>query len=176
MRALVLVAAGAVVAIMTPGCFGNECEGDVYPLDTEYGLGMQGNLVDATTWESVPMDERNEGDGRLWLDFPARRTWRMAVPQWIDGAPEPRPVAEMTGYVSFSPRPNRQVHCGLDRCDPADNFTEGTGNIVEWKSVANGRVQVTNDTCSHFYLRVVLHAGAPAPDAGVPDAQSPEPR
>jgi hypothetical protein len=175
MRPFVLIATVALLVLVTQGCFGNECEGDVYPLDTEYGLHQEGNFVDPTTWESVPMDERNVGDGRYWMDFPARRTWRVAVPQWIDGALEPRPIVEMHGYISFSQRPNLQVYCGADRCDPADNFTEGSGNVVEFKSVSNGRVQVTNDTCTHFYLRVVLHAG-PAADAGVPDAESPDAR
>jgi hypothetical protein len=196
MRPLALVAATAMLVFVTQGCFGNECEGDVFPLDTEYGL--EGDLVDETTWESVPMDERNETDqsGRKWMDFPARRTWRVAVPEWIDGTAVPRPIVAMTGYVSFGERPNKLVHCGADYCAPADNFTEGTGNIVEFKSIANGRVRVTNDTCSHFYLRLVLHAGPPVSDASPPisdagppvsdagppvsdagaDAQSPEPR
>jgi hypothetical protein len=175
-RALALATAGALVVLVTPGCFGNECTGDVYPLDTEYGLHFEGDLVDPTTWESVAMDEYKEGEGHYWMDFPAHRTWRVAVPQWIDGTSEPRPVVDMHGYVSFSARPNLQVHCAADRCDPADNFTEGSGNIVEFKSVANGRIQVTNDTCSHFYLRLVLHGGPAVADAGVPDAQSAEPR
>jgi hypothetical protein len=171
MRVVVVGAAAATLVVTTPGCFGDECKGDVYPQGTEYGLGMEGDMVDPDTWESVALDEKQVGEGHYWMDFPAHRTWRVAVPKWIDGSIAPRPIAEMHGYVSLGPRPNLQVYCGGDHCDAADNWTEGSGNILEFTPVGNGRVHVTNDTCTHFYLRLVLRA-APAVDAGLPDAQS----
>jgi hypothetical protein len=94
------------------------------------------------------------------MDFPPGRTWRVAVPAWTDDR-EGRSFVDMTGYVSFAQGPNRQVHCGRDYCDPVDNWSQASGNLLDFSQIEHGRLRVTNDTCSHFFLRLVLHAGPP---------------
>jgi hypothetical protein len=64
-------------------------------------------------------------------------------------------------------------------CDPANNFTEGTGNIVEFSRAGPGIVWVYNDTCAHFYLRLFLRGGRPVNpptyDAAGPPPSTPRP-
>ncbi len=154
-RVFALLAIVALVACATPGCFGRECDGDVVvaPFGEHPG---EGDFIDDATWESMPVMAE-------WLDFPARRTWKFRIPKWES---EHRPFLRMHGYVSPTRVPDRQT-------EPQDSWTEGTGNLVEFGDASPGNVQVTNDTCAHFYLRLVVRAGEPAaPDSGPPDTQT----
>ena len=154
-------AAAAVISVAAPACTDNGCEGDV--VDKPYGEGSdEGTFVDEVTWESTILTSR-------WMDFPPGRTWKFHLPRW-EG--QGRPFVEMHGYVSPAAIPNQQVHCGADFCEPADNWTEGTGNIVEFSDVGVGHLRATNSTCSPFFLRLVLRAGPPLSEAGPADANA----
>jgi len=158
------VAVGVVITVglaTTPGCFGHECDGDV--MAVPYGEApAEGDFLDDATWESSPLQS-------FWLDFPGRRTWKFHIPKFER---ENRPFLTMTGYVSAGRSPDGVTECDFQGCPPADNWTNGTGNLLEFSQVSPGRFQVTNDTCSPFYLRVVMRAGPPSVDAGAGDASS----
>lgn len=164
-----LVAALSVIAIAVvaaPGCFGRECEPDV--IQVPYGEGQtEGDFIDDASWESTPLRTK-------WLAFPGKRTWKFHIPRWER---EGRPFVSMVGYVSAAESPDK-VGCEPD-CLLGDNWTNGTGFIAEFSQVSPGRFQVTNDSCSPFYLRVVMRAGADADsgtdsgaDSGAADAQT----
>ena len=104
--------------------------------------------------------------GHRWMDFSAGRTWRVAVPAWTDEQ-EGRPFVAMHGYVSFGSMPNQQLQCDQEYCQPSDNWSEATGNLVEFSQIEHGRLYVKNHTCVQFYLRLVLHAGSPTRAASV---------
>jgi hypothetical protein len=106
----------------------------------------------------------------VWLDFPARRTWNFHIPSWER---ENRPFVSMVGFVSAGRFPDQISRCDSVSCLPADNWTNGTGNLAEFGQMSPGRFQVTNGTCSPFFLRVVMRAGPPggSADSGAGDAQ-----
>jgi hypothetical protein len=146
-------ASAAVAAIAVPGCFGRECDG----ITAEWGLAPnQGEFLDPDTWESSPVDGK-------WLKFGPKSTWVLHVPSWQASGREP---AEFFAYVSSAESPND----GGDDAFP--NWTLAVGNLAEFQAAFPGRVNVHNDTCSQYYVRVVLRAPLAATDAGAP-ASSP---
>jgi hypothetical protein len=158
-RLLGALFAVALAFVAAPGCYDHSCEGDVVeaPIDL-------GDFVDDTTWESIPMGPA------AWLDFPGKRTWKFRIPKW---EAEGRPFVTMSGYVSAASNPDAITVCAPpDNCPPADNWTTGGGSLLEFSQSSPGRFSVTNDTCSPFYLRVVMHSGLPTVDSGAGDAQS----
>jgi hypothetical protein len=160
----VLALAGAAVWLVTGttlvatsgGCYNHACDNGFIVDFATKRTDDAGNRVDDVfcgeflapdLWETSPADAD-------WIDFPPKSAIVLKVPAWIG---ENRPFVELHAYVSQQ----RHPVCSGAGCDPANNFTEGTGNIVEFSRAQPGVVWVTNDTCAQFYLRAVLRAGAP---------------
>jgi len=96
----------------------------------EYGdpvVWLDGNTV-GNQYESSPM-------AGPWLDFPGGRRYRLVHDLG-------RVPTEVTAYLSFEAN------------DPA-NFTTSAGNSALFEQVTDGYVDVHNDGCPDFYLRVV---------------------
>jgi hypothetical protein len=151
----VLASILTLLAATTPGCFGHECEGDV--VATPYGEGFgEGHFLDDASWESAPLAAK-------WMSLPGGRTWKFLIPSWERAR---RPFVAMTAYISQAEIPNLPQCCGQ-----ADNWAMGTGFQAEFHDVAPGRFELTNSTCTDFFVRVVVRAGD-AQDSGTGDAQT----
>lgn len=153
---LPLFAALAVIAAVTPGCFGRECDGGY----VEYGNHPgEGSFIDGDTWQSTPLDGP-------WLNFPAQRTYGIIIGDW---AVQKRQFYSQLASVSADLEPNKQPACTNGVCDPETNWAPGAGNIAQFSYARAGFIKITNNTCAQFYLRLVLKAYPvpPAPaDAG----------
>lgn len=87
--------------------------------------------------------------GDAYLDFPSGRRFRLmhqlgSVPGLI------------VPYVSFSAHP----------LDDRTGFTVSPGNQTVVRAVTATYIEVENDTCTDFYLRVVASVADDVPDAG----------
>jgi hypothetical protein len=173
-KGAVLALAGAAVAWLvlgtmavatTTGCYGRECDpGPVIEFTTKRTL-PDGARVDDTwcgeflgpeLWESSPADAD-------WIDYPPRSFIHVFLQNWSD---EGRPFVEVHAYISEV----RHPVCNGDGCETANNFSEATGNLAEWTRTTPGSIFLANDTCAHYYVRIVLRAGRPtnpAADAAV---------
>ena len=148
----VSISAGALAA---PGCYGRNCEGglEFYGAETE-----QGRMVDENTWESGPMDG-------AWLPYPRQRAYIFDI-RALGG----RTPYSVEPYISASPEPMKN----------GGNATVGSGNLALLANVSPNRVDIRNDSCSDFYLRLVVHVRPQEPalppeddggaDAGTADA------
>ena len=151
-------AAAASLLAMTlwVGCTPGECQSDTQ----SWGSCTQGSMVDSHTWESGPVDS-------TYLDFHGGRTWLFDPSRWMGTR---APVA-FQAFLSLDPQPNSAGGTG---------FAEPAGNLAEFLPAGSAfQVNVHNDTCAQYYLRVVLtyadvDAGTAAvshcrgPDAGAP--------
>lgn len=136
-----LAIAAALVCCFGIGC-GNTCE----TADSdEYVRYNGGNAIGGGT-----QYESSSWDGE-WLYFPPGR--RFVLVHNLGFVP-----TTVHTYLSFSAR--------QDDPDAGINRTEGSGNQVIIETVDQEIVQVRNDTCAEFYLRVVASNGASAADAG----------
>lgn len=150
-RAFTAVVAAAVGALGLPvavtpavpllatqaGCAGSDCDSDT----ATWGSCTQGERLDANTWESGRVT------GQSWLDFHGERTWLLDPTPWM-GTRQP---TTFEVDLALDPLPN---------ADGGGGFAPGTGNDAEVTlvQVAGGwKVQLLNDTCAQYYLRVVLH-------------------
>lgn len=125
--------------LLAPGCYGRNCEGDTETFGDEPG---EGRLVDENTWESSPSD----GD---WLSFPRQRVYSFNIPA-LGGRTPHLPHA----LISANPAPNKQ---GAD-------FTSGAGTPALFFAQRPNGINVKNDTCSDYFLRLVLEV-PPLPPA-----------
>lgn len=112
----------------------------------------QGSMIDENTWQSNSVDEP-------WLPFPRQRYYSFDL-RALGGRIPHLPLP----YVSPSPTPAKD---GMD-------FVVGSGNLAKLLHVGPNRIDVLNDTCSDFYLRLIVEAqpfppAAPA-DGGADDA------
>jgi hypothetical protein len=130
-----LAISGAVV--LAPGCYGRNCQGDAQTFGAEPG---QGHMLDDNTWEST--DQRDP-----WLPFPRQRQYVFDL-RALGG----RTPAIVWPYISAAPDP----------WENGNNFAPGGGNLSEILNPSAGHVEVKNDTCSDYYLRLVVWA-PPAP-------------
>jgi hypothetical protein len=156
------------------GCQGHECVGQLEQYVSIDG-GDQGHLIAPDLWESTRLDAP-------WLHFPGQEAYALHIPEWGPGpGGQNRTFVEMHAYVSNGQNPG--INANQPNLPPLDNWTEGTGNIVEFSYESPGLITVKNDTCADFYVRVVLMAGPPGsgdpgyddggltkPDAGPADA------
>jgi hypothetical protein len=131
--------AAAVGALMLPaatetGCAGDDCDSDVQTFPT-----CGGDRLDANTWESGPLDG-------TYLDFHGERTWIFNPSGWMGS----RVPATFNAYLSLNPQPNAEGGDGF--AQPAGNLAEITAFPVD----GGYQVQVLNDTCAQYYLRVVI--------------------
>ncbi len=139
------VGAGTLLA---PGCYGRNCEGGIEVFGVDAG---QGEMVTPDRWASNPFEGQ-------WLWFPRQRLYFFEVPELGGRTPD-----LILPYVSASPEPGKTN----------GDLTIGAGNIALISGIGSNRVAVKNDTCSDYYLRLVLEAPPfpPAvPDAGIADA------
>jgi hypothetical protein len=111
-------------------------------------------MLDDNTWVTNNLDD-------AWLDFPPGRIWGLAVGKWVGDGREP---IEMHAWVSAAQYAN----------DGGDNWSEASGNLAEFWAADKGVINVSNVTCTHWYLRVLLRA-APLPPPPPTDASSDAP-
>jgi hypothetical protein len=132
--------AGLFALSLLPRCYGQSCD----PTRVDYGLSDgEGELVDADTWESQPITAR-------WLDFPGQRTLVVHLDHKLGG----RPLTEVYAWLSASPEPNNAAIKN-------PNFALASGNLAEFHVVDDDTIEVHNDTCADYYVRVLLRSGAP---------------
>ena len=134
----------ALLAVsLASGC-GNECKTDDPDVDVRYDGGtLAGGVYQTSGWEGP------------FLHFPPGR--RFVLLHGLGSTP-----ADVQIYLSFSSQ-------GLDP-DAGRNLAPSAGNQAVIEAVTANEIQVRNDSCSEFYLRVV--ATAPSGDAGT-EAGSP---
>ncbi len=82
--------------------------------------------------------------GEAYVDFPAGRRWQ--IQHQLGALP-----TEVKSYLAFVENPLPS--------DANGNTAETAGNQVIIEAVTDEYVQVRNDTCEHFYLRLVVHSG-----------------
>jgi len=90
-----------------------------------------------------------------WLHFPGGRRYLLA--HHLGEAP-----ASVSVYLSFKESPGP----GGNADDQPGNASQAAGNETVIEQVDAQHIQVRNDTCSDFFLRVVARAGTTAVDAG----------
>jgi hypothetical protein len=139
---------GAV--LLAPGCYGRNCESLV--ADTFGTEGGEGRMLDENTWESSPQDGS-------WLWFPRQKYYIFDVHAL--GGRTPQVVIP---YLSAQEAPNK-----------GGNFTIGAGNLALLSNAIPNRIDVKNDTCSDYYLRLVVIAPGVPPAAGHPDGATSAP-
>lgn len=130
--ALWITVAGVIFS--APGCYGRNCEGGV----ATYGLDAgQGEMVSDTQWESSPEDGQ-------WLPFPRERTWVFDVESWGGRTPFSKIAYLSAQQAPNVPGPN------------SGNDTIGAGNIALYQNVSANHIEVVNDTCSDYFLRLAV--------------------
>lgn len=140
-------------ALLAPGCYGRNCEGDIVRYGSEPG---QGKMIDENTWESSPID----GD---WLAYTHQRSYQFDIPA-LGG----RTPTLVMPFLSPAQNPVKE----------AQSSTPGGGNLTEIYFTRPNGVDIKNGTCADYYMRVYIVVppfppGAPeagAFDAGVTDA------
>ncbi len=144
-----LTAALGLAALFGAGggaaCFDRSCESSP-PILFGKNDG-EGHLVADDTWESAALDAS-------WLEYKPSSGYTFCVPAWANAG---RPIVEVHAYISESPQPGA-----------SGNYTEGSGNAVEFALVKPGKLYVSNATCAHFWIRVVMKSGPPVPGAAAP--------
>ncbi len=133
-------ALAAMVIVFAPSCVDHQCEGDF----VEFGGGK---WLDTSTWESTANEEP-------WLDFPAQRTYHVTSPGLMPGQPL------VASYAYVSPAPEPRIF--------GESYALAAGNLAEIHYDGVTGVYVHNDTCAHYYLRLVMVTEPPPspPDAG----------
>lgn len=129
--------------LIAPGCYGRNCDPSFETYGDEPG---EGRMLTEDIWESSPRDG-------TWLWFPRQRYYSFTLP--LSGrAPE-----LVLPYLSAQPEP---IKTGAD-------FTLGGGNLALVHNPLPNRVDIRNDTCSDYYLRLVVITTPLPPEAGAPD-------
>ncbi len=93
---------------------------------------------------SVCNEYETNGFDQPYIPFPAGRRWQ--IQHQLGTLP-----TEIKSYVSFVERPLPAGKNG--------NTAESAGNQVIIEAVTDESVQVRNDTCEEFYLRLVVRSG-----------------
>ena len=137
----------AVVVFSVPGCYGQNCNGGFVQYGNDPG---QGHMTDETHWESNAVTE-------AWLSFPRQRGYTFNI-QALAG----RTPFNWTAYLSAN---EYQSQGG------ANNVT-GAGNIAEFFSVRPNGLDVKNDTCSDYYIRITIEV-PPLPPAAISTSTPP---
>jgi hypothetical protein len=136
--ALVVATATGVVLVSAAaaptGCAGNDCQAD-----TQTFPKCGGERIGTDVWESGPITG-------TYLDFHGERTWVFNPSGWM-GNREPYLV---NAYESLDP--NVPADGGGSFAEPAGNL----GEVIPVKVGDGWQVQLLNDTCAQYYLRVVL--------------------
>jgi hypothetical protein len=144
-RAEAAALAVGAAAYATSGCVDKRCD----PTSGAYGAAAgEGALVDANTWETTPARDVP------WLFFGPERLWTFDL-RSLAG---PRDVVNVEPYVSESEHP----------WESGQNFAVAGGNLAEFRIAEPGVLEVRNNTCATYYLRLVveLAPATAATDAG----------
>ena len=141
----------AIIAL-APGCYGRNCEGGAETFGVDPG---QGEMVSDTDWESSP-------PVGPWIPFPRQRRLVFDI-RALGGRTPFRQVV----YLSAAAQPN------VPGSGQAGNQTVGAGNIALFDNVGPNHIDVVNDTCSDFYMRLVVEV-PPFPEPP-PEAEPPTP-
>jgi hypothetical protein len=139
---LSLWCAVATVVFAAPGCYGENCNGGFESFADDPG---EGHMVSDTMWES-------NANGEKWLHFPRQRWYSFNIPALAGRTP-----FQVVPYLSANEFQNQ----------PQANQVIGAGNIATIFNVRPNGVDVINDTCSDYYLRLTIVV-APAPPAPPP--------
>ncbi len=75
-----------------------------------------------------------------WLHYPAGRRYRLHHSL-------PNPPDEILIYLGFNPHPLQEGDTG--------NISPSAGNVALIEAVEDDTIQIRNDTCSEYYVRVV---------------------
>jgi len=111
-------------------------------------IAYDGGSAEAGTYESSSW----QGP---WLHFPGGR--RFVLAHHLGQTP-----ASVSVYLSFKEYPGP----GSNFDDEPGNSSQAAGNETVIEQVDAQHIQVRNDTCSDFYLRVVARDAPAAGDAG----------
>jgi hypothetical protein len=131
-------------ALLAPGCYGRNCQGDTQTYGAEPG---QGHMLDDNTWESN--DQREP-----YIPFPRQRIIVFDI-RALGG----RTPAIVLPYIAPAPDPYEN----------GNNASPGGGNLSEILNPSANHVELKNDTCSDYYLRLVVWA-PPVPPVAPLDA------
>ena len=135
----------SAAVLLAPGCYGRNCEPSIETFGIDPG---QGRMVNDTTWESSPQDSR-------WVPFPRQRYYVFDIRAL--GGRTPQIVLP---YVSAQEEPMKG----------GGNYTLGGGNLTLLANALPNRIDVKNDTCSDYFLRLVVIV-PPLPPEATPDRQ-----
>ncbi len=136
--------------LLVPGCYGRNCEGSFETFGDDPGEGM---MIDENTWVSGPLDG-------AWLWFPRQRMYIFDIRALGGRLPEV-PLA----YISGSAEPAKG----------GNNMTLASGNLAQVYATRPNGLDLKNESCSDYYLRLVVQTApfppeAPALDGGDADA------
>lgn len=137
----------STAALVAPGCYGRNCDGSIEVFGASPG---QGYMVDENTWASNRWDEK-------WLWFPGQRLYVFEI-----GALGGRTPEKILPYISGSDNPMDGVG--------GHHFAPAAGNLAEIFWVGPNHIQVKNESCSDYYLRLVLEAPPLPPEIPTADA------
>lgn len=137
-------AARLAVALLVPilAACGPTCPREAEDTATRYEKGTTN--ADRTFYETNAWD-------LPFVDFPAGRRWAL-----VHGLRE-TPI-EIKSYLAFKSKPLPKDGKGF--------AAESAGNQVLIEGVDEESVRVRNDTCEHFYLRLVASALPPEDGSG----------
>lgn len=95
-------------------------------------------MLSDTQWESSPAVGQ-------WLPFPRERTWVFDIESWGGRTP-----FNQVAYLSADPQPN------VTGSTQSGNETIGAGNIALYQNIGPNHIELVNDTCSDYYLRLAV--------------------
>jgi hypothetical protein len=121
--------------LFAPGCYGKNCDGVVTTFGQKPG---EGKMLDTQTWESNPTNTP-------WLPFPRQQYY----------------IFEMRSLGGRTPMFVLPFISG--QSDGA-SFTLGGGNLTVVSNQSANRVDVKNDSCSDYFIRLVAVAPPLPPD------------
>jgi hypothetical protein len=167
----VIAAVGTAASMGSSACTGHDCEGSYQEVKNA------GEMISPDTWESSTINGP-------WLEFPGGRADVFDIGHFDD------PNDAGSRFTPYFPEgcipTNVSAYISADyRQMPGTNFTEGSGNVIEWvpQFFADGTVNretigLVNNTCAHYYVRVVVQCVYGPPliansDAGDAESEAP---
>lgn len=143
-----LWAAVALAVLLVPGCYGNNCEGSFEVFGDDPG---EGKMLDEDTWIS------GDQDG-VWLWFPRQRYYVFDL-RALGGRMPTKPLA----YISGTREPSKF----------GGNMTLAGGNLAQFYAMRPNGIDVKNESCSDYYLHLVVEATPFPPEAPMEDGGAP---
>jgi hypothetical protein len=130
-------------------------------------LVFGGRMVDEDTWESRPLQQP-------WLQFQGNTLWKLHIQELMG-----REIIGMEADLSVDPSP-----ADYDATGGLSNWAPAAGNLAEFSGLRvdpDGQgskvpglvIFVANNTCSDYYLHVLIRAAHVSSDAGAPPPPPP---